>query len=59
MSNCSFFTEMKFCCVDVFAVILEKQFCSNVVVFNFIWFGPEKEYREIMKVSEKRYFFVV
>ena len=59
ISNCSFFTEVKFCCVDVIAIILEKQFCSNVIVFNFKCFGPGKKYREIIKVRGKRYFFVV
>ena len=59
ISNCSFFTDVKFCCVDVTAIILEKQLCSNVTVFNFICFGPGKKYRKIMKVREKRYFFVV
>ena len=44
---------MKFCCVDVIAIILEKQFCSNVIVFNFICFGPGRKYREIIKVREK------
>ena len=44
---------MKFCCVDVIAIILEKQLCSDVIVFNFLCFGPAKKYREIIKVREK------
>ena len=48
---------VKFCCVDVIAIILGKQFFSNIIVFNFICFGSGKKYREIIKVREKKYFF--
>ena len=44
---------MKFCCVGVITIILEKQFCSNVIVFNFICFGTGKKYRDIIKVRGK------